>query len=359
MGKRSFLFKLVLGIFLGLFVLTQVQAETIYPTGLKAKKGYLAVSPDGEKVVFETNYFSHGLRLLDTKTKTISVIPQNAGRTLGHPRWSPDGSRIVLVSTAIENNYFNLDDMKIVLLDTKNWNEKIISASQGVNIFPFFSQDGKQVYYFKGKKREEGKTPAADYDLYSIDLDSYQETRLTYKEFYQVNRGDDNGQNIVITGEKMESERQKQQKQPQIVSLLETPFQSFIKKILAIMNIFIENKKSDGHKNSYNELLESLSWEKLYRIDKKTKAISMIDVHDPENFFEFRSPRYRRSKEIYFISKRKSLQSEWFLSKADQDGSNPKVLQKVSIVGGFDIAQETGDIFIIDKIGEEMVITKL
>ena len=359
MGKRSFLFKLVLGIFLGLFVLMQVQAETVYPTGLKAKKGYLAVSPDGEKVIFETNYFSHGLRLLDTKTKTISVIPQNAGRTLGHPRWSPDGSRIVLVSTAIENNYFNLDDMKIVLLDTKNWNEKIISASQGVNIFPFFSQDGKQVYYFKGKKREEGKTPAANYDLYSIDLESYQETRLTYKEFFQVNRGDDNGQNIVITGEKMESEKQKQQKQPQIVSLLETPFQSFIKKILAIMNIFIENKKSDGHKNSYNELLESLSWEKLYRIDKKTKAISMIDVHDPENFFEFRSPRYRRSKEIYFISKRKSLQSGWFLSKADQDGSNPKVLQKVSIVDGFDIAQETGDIFIIDKIREEIVIKKL
>lgn len=358
MGKRSFLFKLVLGIFLGLFVLMQVQAETVYPTGLKANKGYLAVSPDGEKVVFETTYFSHGLRLLDTKTKTISVIPQNAGRTLIHPRWSPNGSRIVLVSAAIENDYLNLDDMKIVLLDTKNWNEKIISASQGVNIFPFFSQDGKQVYYFKGKKREEGKTPATDYDLYSIDLDSYQETRLTYKEFHQVNRGDDNGHNIVITGEKMKLEKQKQKRSP-IVSLLEMPFQYFIKEIITIMNIFIEHKKSDGHKNSYNEFLESLSWEKLYRIEKKTKAISMIDVHDPENFFEFCSPRYRRSKEIYFISKRKSLQSGWFLSKADQDGSNPKVLQELSIVGGFDIAQETGDIFIIDKIGEEIVIKKL
>ena len=358
MGKRSFLFKLVLGIFLGLFVLMQVQAETIYPTGLKANKGYLAVSPDGEKVVFETNYFSHGLRLLDTKTKTISVIPQNAERALIHPRWSPDGSRIVLISAAIENNYFNLDDMKIVLLDTKNWNEKIISASQGVNIFPFFSQDGKQVYYFKGKKREEGKTPAANYDLYSIDLDSYQETRLTYKEFHQVNRGDDNGHNIVITAEKMELEKQKRKRSP-IVSLLEMPFQYFIKEIITIMNIFIEHKKSDEHKNSYNKLLESLSWEKLYRIDKKTKAISIIDVHDPENFFEFCSPRYHQSKEIYFISKRKPLQSGWFLSKAEQDGSNPKVLQELSIVGGFDIAQETGDIFIIDKIGEEIVIKKL
>lgn len=57
MGKRSFLFKLVLGIFLGLFVLTQVQAETIYPTGLKAKKDTLPFLPMEKKLYLRPTIF--------------------------------------------------------------------------------------------------------------------------------------------------------------------------------------------------------------------------------------------------------------------------------------------------------------
>ena len=165
--------------------------EKVYRTGIKAFPRYFSVAPGGENLVFDVSKPFGGMRLLNLTTGKIQEIPGEPERVWEMGNWSADGKRLVAVSTGWKNRQYNRDDMKVILINPRDWSWQVISRTGAkVKITPFFSADGNNVYYFRGEARTEGATPAARFDLYSINLASRQEQRLSDDRFYQVAAGD-------------------------------------------------------------------------------------------------------------------------------------------------------------------------
>ncbi|WP_319244460.1 hypothetical protein [uncultured Propionivibrio sp.] len=296
-------------------------SETRYPTGLQAERGRLAASPDGKRVVFTTNRLAHGMRLLDTESGVVTQIPTQPGRNIGFPSWSPDGKALVAISADTHTGYYNLDDMRIVLLDTRTWQERILLSGDGVKFDPFFSADGKTIYYFKGQRRKEGKTAASRFDLFAIDIESGSERQLTHEEYYGISAGDDAGRNIVFKG---------------------------------------EAGKSLPKERDASGLLGR--WPTLLKFDKATSAITSIRIDGNSGLFEFSTPKRDRFGNLYFIAaktRRGGGDFLWYLARSTPDGSVSEILTELPISMRFGIARNTDAIFVMDRDGTEIILRKL
>ncbi len=291
------------------------EGEKMYRTGLEASKGWFAISPDGYLIVFETGLVAHGLRLLDLRTRKIFLIPEQAGRIYRSPNWSPDGKQVVVVSATVQDNREVIGDRQIVLLDIETWLPQIISLNQGFKTSPFFSEDGKTIYYFNGKKRESGKTPASRYDLHAIDLVSLQETQLTHEEFYQACKGEEKGRKVLFSA---------------------------------------TSKTTDAFgKKSRNALF-------LY--DKAGGSISQIQVDQSSGIFDFSCPRRDMAGNLYFKASKARPDGGNYLSyliRSSPDGRAIQYLAQMPISLGFDIARNTGAIFALGTDGEELIFQRL
>lgn len=295
------------------------EAEKIYRTGLEAKKGRLAVSPDGRQLVFTTDRMTHGLRLLDLRSGITTMIPEGVGRNFGLPAWSPDGKQLAVVSAAVRNNVYSRDGMEIELLEVGTWKRRSIAAGDGVKIFPFFSADGKRVYYFKGERRESGRTPAGRYDLYAVDLVSGQETRLTYEEMYEVGKGDETQVAVLFHA---------------------TP--SYKKSI----------KDAQG-KEGRNALF-------IYELS--SGLLSLLPVDQSSGIFDFHDPLRDSAGNLYFISAKANPGGGyylWFLVRTNREGKQAEILTELPISMCFGIAKNTGEIYVMDRKGEELIIRRL
>lgn len=297
--------------------------EKVFRTGLESTEGRFAVSPDGRQIVFTTNRLSHGMRLLDLRTGNITVLPEVKGRNLGFPDWSPDGKQLAVVSAEVRDNHYSIDGMKIELLDAGTWQRRSIAAGDGVKFFPFFSSDGKTVYYVKGKKRESGATPASRYDLFTIDLASGQETRLTNEEIYQVGKGDEQAGSILF-------------------------------------NAYGWKR----HPSKYFDRLLKREQEQtgLYLYDKASGIITPLQIDQSGGVFNFYEPQRDRAGNVYFKTSTlppRSSRYKFWLGRATPDGKNPVVLTELPISMSFDIARNTGEIYVMDKQGEEIIFRRL
>jgi Tol biopolymer transport system component len=293
--------------------------ERIYRTGLEATKGQFSVSPDGRRLVFETDRLAHGLRLMDLRSGQVTSLPEPSGRTLGFPSWSTDGRQVAVVSAEMRGNYYALDGMEIILLDAATWQARRIAGGDGVKFFPFFSKDGKTVYYFKGRKRETGKTPASRYDLYAIDLASGNEARLTHEEFYQTDQGDADPRSVVFSATSNYDRR--------------------------IKDAFGKESRSA-----------------LFRYDKASGNVAPIIIDQSSGIFDFYGPKRDGKGDLYFVSAKARPGGGhylWFLVRSDMAGKQPVILTELPISMGFDIARNTGEIFVMDKDGEALIIRKL
>ena len=293
--------------------------EKIYRTGLEASNGRFTVAPNGQQLVFETNRLEHGLRLLDLGSGKITVLPEEKGRTLGSPDWSPDGKWIAVVSAVVKEGYYQLDAMEIVLLEVGSWQRRRIAVDESFKSSPFFSADGKTVYYFKGKIRTSGKTPASRYDLYAIDLASGMEARLTHEEFYQAAKGDETNAAVLFRA---------------------TP--NFDKRF----------KDAQG----------KVSRDALFSLDKETGRLSHLPIDQRSGIFNFLNPLRDRAGNMYFIAAKASPSGGnylWFLVRANGDGMQAEVLTELTISMRFDIAGNTGEIYVMDKEGKVLIFRRL
>ncbi|MDR1350977.1 MAG: hypothetical protein LBJ59_09440 [Zoogloeaceae bacterium] len=286
--------------------------ETVFITGMTGKLNSFSVSPDGTRILVGRKKFSDGLQLLDLKNGQISKIPTEAGRTWGMPNWSPDGKQVVAISTAIRENKYQVGEQEIILIDPRDWRYHKLAATSGVNIFPFFSADGKTVYYFKGKKRENGKTLASDYALYAYDLVENQETRLTPDNMHQVDKGYDNGAEIMFS----------------VHGFLGKP-------------VFEEG---------------------LYVLNKTTLQLRPVDVDQSNGFFMIYFGDKDAAGNIYFKAAKNRPSGGnflWFVYRCDAQGNSCIMTRETTIRSWVQVASDTGEIFIDDVVGGEIVFRRL
>lgn len=299
-------------------IATMEMEEKILYTGLIGKGNEFAVSPDGTRLLFTTGSLTYGLRMLDLRTGRIEAVPMESGHTWEMPSWSADGKQVVAISTAVRDSNYIVGDMQLILIDPGTWKHWTISSGAGVKIFPFFSADGKLIYYFKGAKRISGATPASRFDLYAIDLVSGKEQRLTHEEFYQVTRGDDDGKTILfgaIPGAKTV-------------------------------------KDAFGGKTQ-NVLLR-------YSMTDAVLAPATIDHSSGISLFS--NPERDKAGNLYFVAARLppgSGRYQWFVFRADAAGKAPVALTELPIGLDFDLVRRTGEIWVMDKQGDEIVFRRL
>jgi hypothetical protein len=290
--------------------------ETVFRTGIQGEsQSNYSVSPNGSLIVFNIHdLMFNNLRLLDLKSGRVSKIPAEASRTWEMTSWSRDGKQVVAVSTAIRDNAYQVGEQEIILIDPRNWRHRKLAATPGVNIFPFFSADGKTVYYFKGKKRKNGKTPASDYVLYAYDLTENRETRMTNEVMHQIGRGYDDGNKIMFS-----------------------------------VHGFIAGQ--------YDHRAEG-----IYVLDKVTQQLLPfnIDQNIASRWINFGDRD--AAGNTYFEAAKDRLGGGnylWFGYRCDAQGNDSVMLRETTVKGKVRVASDTGEIFINAVADGEIIFRRL
>lgn len=312
--------------------------EKILHTGLNGKGGEFAISPDGKHLLFTTGSLSHGLRILDPQSGRTGVIPMEAGRMWGMPSWAPDGTQVVAISTAVRDNHVMVGDMQVILIDPKTWKHRSISSGEGVKIFPFFSADKSLVYFFKGVKRTSGYTPASRFDLYVINVTTGKEIQLTHEQFYQVSRGDDDGKSVLFEG----IPRAKR-----VTDAFSTKTQNTVFRYSKTDQrlIPVDFHQSTGLPNVHNPVRDK------------------VDViMQPNALFSISSPIRDKAGNLFFVAAKLppgSGRYQWFVFRANDANKPPIPLTELPIGLDFDLARQTGEIYVMDKRADEIVFRRL
>ena len=72
-------------------------------------------------------------------------------------------------------------------MDADGKNYKKVTTGPGAKLYPTFSHNGKKILYACAARiREKGKTPAADYDAWEVDLTTGKQTQLTFFEYFYI-----------------------------------------------------------------------------------------------------------------------------------------------------------------------------
>lgn len=155
------------------------------------KISQLSFSHDGKKVVFDRcRERKCQIQVYDLETEELAAYqsPKNERWTMG--KYSYDGKRITFSVMPIKpQGGLDLGNMQIAVMDSDGKNYRKISTGPGAKLYPTFSHNGKKILYAcAAYMREKGKTPAAQYDAWEVNLETGQQTQLTFfKYFYMSN----------------------------------------------------------------------------------------------------------------------------------------------------------------------------
>lgn len=186
---KAFKILAILAVQIGITGVSQSEEARMQMDNASEIKSF-SISPDGKRLIYEKRGNDKRLYLTTIDDQSTRAIVPSENRKWHMARWSPDGVQVVVISAGFRNEFYRLDDMQIAVVDVDNGTYRELTTGPGVRITPFFSSDGKTIYYFKGEERKSGKTPAANYDLYQIQRESRIEKKLTDEDFYQVLEGD-------------------------------------------------------------------------------------------------------------------------------------------------------------------------
>jgi hypothetical protein len=149
----------------------------------------LSFNHDGKKVVFD-RCRNEGcqIQVYDLETGELAAYqsPKNERWTMG--KYSDDGKRITFSVIPVSfTGSLDLGQMQIAVMDSNGKNYKKVTTGPGAKLYPTFSHQGKKILYARAARiREKGKTPAADYDAWEVNLEIGKQTRLTYFEYFYM-----------------------------------------------------------------------------------------------------------------------------------------------------------------------------
>jgi WD40 repeat protein len=149
----------------------------------------LSFSHDGKSVVFDRCQ-NEGCQIqvynLETGKLAAYQSPKNERWTMG--KYSYDGKKITFSVIPIKfTGSLDLGEMQIAVMDADGKNYKKVTTGPGAKLYPAFSHNGKKILYARAARiRESGKTPAADYDAWEVNLDNGKQTQLTFFEYFYM-----------------------------------------------------------------------------------------------------------------------------------------------------------------------------
>ncbi len=148
----------------------------------------LSFSHDGKKVVFDRCQ-NDGCQIqvynLETGELAAYQSPKNERWTMA--KQSYDGKKIVFSVMPVVDGHVELSEMQIAVMDADGKNYKKVTTGSGAKLYPTFSHNGKKILYACAARiREKGKTPAADYDAWEVNLETGKQTQLTFFEYFNM-----------------------------------------------------------------------------------------------------------------------------------------------------------------------------
>jgi Tol biopolymer transport system component len=149
----------------------------------------LSFSHDGKKVVFDRCREGEcKIQVYDLATGELAAYqsPKNEQWTMG--KYSYDGKRITFSVMPIKpEGGLDLGNMQIAVMDADGKNLKKVTTGPGAKLYPTFSHNGKKILYACAARiRESGKTPAANYDAWEVNLETGGQTQLTFIEYFYM-----------------------------------------------------------------------------------------------------------------------------------------------------------------------------
>ena len=151
----------------------------------------LSFNHDGKKVVFD-RCRSGGcqIQVYDLETGELAAYQSPKGERWTMGKYSYDGKQITFsVIPKKPKGGLDLGAMQIAVMDADGKNYKKVTTGPGAKLYPTFSHNGKKILYAcAAHVRKSGKTPAAQYDAWEVNLETGQQTQLTFfKYFYMGN----------------------------------------------------------------------------------------------------------------------------------------------------------------------------
>lgn len=149
----------------------------------------LSFAPDGKKVLLDRCH-KIGCQIqvynLETGELVAYKSPLMERWTMG--KYSDDGKRITFSVIPIKiTGGLDLGGMQIAVMDANGKNFKKVTTGPGAKLYPIFSHNGKKILYACAAYiREKGKTSAADYDAWEVNLETGEQTRLTFFEYFYM-----------------------------------------------------------------------------------------------------------------------------------------------------------------------------
>jgi Tol biopolymer transport system component len=144
-------------------------------------------SPDSKKILFDRRSAddSNRIHVYNLETGELAAYQSPKREKWFHARYSFDGKRIVFIVSSEEDPL----NLQIAVMDPGGKNVRKITNTTGLKFSPSFSHSGRKIIFAHPDViRKSGRTPAADYDVYEVDMETGRETRLTYFKFFGMSK---------------------------------------------------------------------------------------------------------------------------------------------------------------------------
>jgi len=195
--KRPYFFCFILVTFL--FLSTNIGCATANQGKYDFITG-ISFSPDGKKILFARSHVGlpSMIHVYNLETGELSAYQSPPGEQWDFARYSFDGKHIVFITVPLLIEYRNdpahsqitvqdLANMQIAIMDSDGKNVRKITNTTGFKVYPSFSHSGRKIIFARADViRTSGRTPAGDYDVYEVDVETGRETRLTRFKFFQM-----------------------------------------------------------------------------------------------------------------------------------------------------------------------------
>ena len=147
----------------------------------------LSFSHDGKKVVFDRCNKDCQIQVYDLETGKLAAYQSPKEERWTMAKYSYDGSRITFSVIPVKSKNLQLNEMQIAVMDADGKNFKKVTTGPGAKLYPAFSHNGKKILYARAAHiREGGGTPASQYDAWEVNLETGEQTQLTFYKYYHM-----------------------------------------------------------------------------------------------------------------------------------------------------------------------------